>query len=254
MSSNERRALWLWLAFFGVAVVLNGTVPFAAGRDLHAWSDSRLKSALFGVLVYGALFMAGPVVLEKGGAAARRPTVWVPLVLAAAALGLRLLVRPVALVAVASLGYLHARHDLSELGVRLRLRRRDLAAALVLGLAPLALRAFSQQPWNWHLGSALRAGLDRLLLNPASTTENLFYFGFLAQRLHPWSGRWGTPLLVAALYTAHEMTNTEYWYEGMDFRLVFASVAITTWIYSWCRNTVAIWLGSGLARFAAALV
>jgi len=44
-------------------------------------------------------------------------------------------------------------------------------------------------------------------------------------------GRWGTPFLVGALYTAHEMSNPEYRYEGMNFPIVFVGVAITTAVY-----------------------
>ncbi len=127
-------------------------------------------------------------------------------------------------------------------------RPRDVAAVLILGLLPLSIRARSPQPWEWSPDVALLAGLDPLLLNPASTTENLFSFGFLADRLETWTGRWGTPLLVAALYTAHEMSNPEYWYEGMRFPLVFVAVAVTAAVFRWCRNTVSIWLGDGLVR------
>jgi len=55
-----RQALWLWLVFFCAAVVLNGTVPFVAGADLRAWTDSRTKDALFGLVIYGGLFMVVP--------------------------------------------------------------------------------------------------------------------------------------------------------------------------------------------------
>jgi Na+-transporting NADH:ubiquinone oxidoreductase subunit NqrB len=87
-----------------------------------------------------------------------------------------------------------------------------------------------------------------LFANPASSIESFFYFGFLAERLSHKTGRWLTPLLIGLMYSVHEMTNPEYWYEGMNFWLVFVGVAITAAIYLWRRNVVVIWLGSGLGR------
>jgi hypothetical protein len=57
------------------------------------------------------------------------------------------------------------------------------------------------------------------------------------------------PLLIALMYTFHEMSNPEYWYEGMSFTFTFIGVALLTMIYLWRRNIVAIWLGDGLSRF-----
>jgi hypothetical protein len=95
--------------------------------------------------------------------------------------------------------------------------------------------------------------LHRLFANPASTVENLFYFGFLTERLSLKAGRWLTPLLIGLMYTAHEMTNPEYWYEDMNFLLPFVGVAIFAFIYLWRRSVVAIWLGDGLYRFVSNL-
>ena len=85
---------------------------------------------------------------------------------------------------------------------------------------------------------ALIAGLDRLFSNPASSVENLFYFGFLAERLLYKTGRWLTPLIIGAMYTTREMTNLEYWYEGMNFIFVFIGVTVFTIIYLWRRNVL----------------
>jgi hypothetical protein len=84
--------------------------------------------------------------------------------------------------------------------------------------------------------------------------ENLFYFGFLAERLSPKIGRSLTPLLIGLMYTIHEMTNPEYWYEGMNFPIVFVGVSLITVIYLWRRNVVAIWLGDGLRRLMTVLI
>ena len=104
------------------------------------------------------------------------------------------------------------------------------------------------------LGGGLLAGLDRLLANPASSVENLFYFGFVAEMLSAKTGKWLTPFLIAAMYTAHEMTNPEYWDEGMSFGFVFAGVTLITALYLWRRSVVVIWLGDGLRWFLMALI
>jgi hypothetical protein len=92
-----------------------------------------------------------------------------------------------------------------------------------------------------------------LFANPASTAENLFYFGFLAERLSGKIGKRLTPLLIALMHTVHEMSNPEYWYEGVPFVLIYIGVAIITTIYLWRRSIIVIWLGDGLGRFLTGL-
>ena len=55
-------------------------------------------------------------------------------------------------------------------------------------------------------------------------------------------------MIIGLMYTAHEMTNPEYWYEGMNFAITLVGVALVTALYLWRRNVVAIWLGDGLRR------
>lgn len=248
-----RDVIALWLVFFCVAVVLNGTIPFLAGADLRWWTYSLPKGVLFEVLIYGVLFLAAPILLVKGRSIVRDARLWIPLCIALIALGFHPVFRPTAIVAFAALLYLHVRFDLSPLGVKRFWTWPDVTAILILGLLPLVARGLDPRPLGWHPRVALGACFDRLFLNPASTNENLFYFGLLAERLGPWAGRWPTSLLTGALYTAHEMSNPEYWYEDMKFPLAFVGVAVTTAVYLWRRNTVVVWLGSGLARFAAYL-
>ena len=80
------------------------------------------------------------------------------------------------------------------------------------------------------------------------TPNEPFYFGFLEERLSVKIGRW-TPLLIGFMYTLHEMTNPEYWYESTPFVLTF--VGITAWaaVYLWRRSVVIIWLGDGFHRY-----
>jgi hypothetical protein len=59
------------------------------------------------------------------------------------------------------------------------------------------------------------------------------------------------PVLIGALYTAHELINPEYWYEGMNFLLIFVGVALITGVYLWRRSVIVIWLGDGLRRMLA---
>ena len=103
-------------------------------------------------------------------------------------------------------------------------------------------------------GAPGRAGLDRLLANPASSVESLFYFGFVAERPSARTGKWLTLFLIAAMYTAHEMTNPEHWYEGMNFGFVSVGVALIAALYLWRRSVVVIWLGDGVRWFLTAPV
>ena len=54
-------------------------------------------------------------------------------------------------------------------------------------------------------------------------------------------------------FHAHEISNSEYWYGGMSFVLVFVGVTIWASINLWRRSVIAIWLGDGLYRFAGKL-
>ena len=247
------QALFVWGVFIALAVIINGTIPFILGFDLHTWTYSPLKDVMFNLIIYGGLFLVVPLVLTKGWATVRRPAFFVPLVIAVLAMTLRTFFRPTAALAVIILIYLHWRFDLSKLGIKSCGWKGDIIAILLFGLIYLTPSLLQSSPMPSTLGNAFLAGLDRLFLNPASTTEYLFYFGFLAERLSHKTGRWMTPLIIAAMYTAHEMSNPEYWYEGSKFLLIFVGVALTASIYLWRRSIVVIWLGDGLGRFISRL-
>lgn len=247
-AQRNKQALVLWGIFFILVVIFNGTIPFLLGVDLHAWTDSALKSILFAFIFYAVLFLAVPLILIKGWKTVRQPAFLYPLCLAMLAITFWHFFHWTASIAVIVLAYLHWRFDLSGYGIRSRGWKGNLLAILLmglLGLVPLLMRpsSFSLLP-----GTALMAGLNRLFANPASSVENLFYFGFLTEQLSYRTGRWLTPLLIGLMYTAHEMSNPEYWYGGMNFALIFVGVAIWAAIYLWRRSAVVIWLGDGLHR------
>lgn len=249
-----RQALIVWAIFFTLNILLNGTIPFILGADMRAWKASALSSVLFGLVQYGIIFTLVPLILIKGWDTVRQPAFLVPLCIGLAAMSLSLIYHGSMVAGVLVLAYLHWRFDLSDYGIRSRGWKGDLAAAALLGVlyaSPSLLRsnAVTLDP----LGG-LVAGLDRLFTNPASTVENLFYFGFIAERLSLRAGRWLTPFLIGAMYTAHEMSNPEYWYEGMNFLFVFIGVTLYTLVYLWRRGVIAIWLGDGLGRFLGRLL
>lgn len=244
-----RQAVLVWVLFITINVLLNGTIPFLLGRDLHSWTVSPIKSLLFNLIQYSLVFLVIPLILTKGWETVRQPGFLLPLVMIIAALALRSLWRPIAALSVFGLAYLHLRYDLSELGFRSRSWRTDFIVVLILALLLASQRFFNSQPFVFHMGEALRTGLDRLFLNPASTTEYIFYFGFLAERLSYQLGRWWTALLIGLMYTVHEMTNPEYWYGSMFFPVIFIGIVLFTLFYLWRRNVIAIWLGDGLGWF-----
>jgi membrane protease YdiL (CAAX protease family) len=163
------------------------------------------------------------------------------------AITLRPLVRPAPVLAIATIAYLHWRFDLSALGIRTRGWQGDTVAILLIGALSFLAALFQPPAHSLAPGSALSSGLDRLIANPASTVENLFYFGFLTERLAAKTG-WWTPLLIGLMYTIHEMTNPEYWYEDMAFVFTFVAVTAAAALYLWRRSVLVIWLSDGVSR------
>jgi hypothetical protein len=50
------------------------------------------------------------------------------------------------------------------------------------------------------------------------------------------------------MYTIHEMTNPEYWYEDMAFVFTFVAVTAAAALYLWRRSVLVIWLSDGVSR------
>jgi len=253
VNQRARQALILWGVFIVAAILINGTVPFVLGKDLRAWTASPIKDVLFGLICYSGIYLVAPLLLTKKWETIRQPAFWLPLALAVVAMTLRPYFRPVAVLAVVVLAYLHWRFDLSDLGFRSRGWRGDLTAILLMGLLGAARLLFSTSAFHFDPGAAWLGLLDRLFANPASTTENLFYFGFMAERLSGRLGKVWTPLIIGLMYGLHEMTNPEYWYEGVFFPAVFIGVALFAVIYLWRRSVIVIWLGDGLGKFLSTL-
>ncbi len=248
-----RQALIVWCVFIVLAVLVNGTIPFALGADLHAWTASPAKSVLLAFVFYAMLFLAVPLVLIKGWDTVRRPAFLLPLGLAMLGVTFWHFFWPGVTIAVGVLAYLHWRFDLSGYGIRSRGWRGDIAAILVMGLLGLVPVLMRGSPSGISLAPAATAALSRLFANPAASIENLFYFGFMTERLSYRTGRWLTPLIIGLMYTAHEMSNPEYWYGGVSFAFIFVGVALWAAIYLWRRSAAVIWLGDGLYRFVLAL-
>ena len=244
-----RQALMLWGVYIVLAILINGTIPFVLGKDLRMWTASPAKDFLFNLIQYGIMFLVLPLILTKGWDTVRQSAFLLPLILALLAMTLRTYVRPVSAIAVLVFIWLHYRYDLSELGFRSRGWRGDLIAVLLIALLLSVQRFFKNESLSLNFIPAVQAGIDRWFFNPASTVENLFYFGFLTERLSSKFGRGWTPIIIGLMYGFHEMTNPEYWYEDVFFPIIFIGVALFAMIYLWRRNVIAIWLGDGLGRF-----
>lgn len=242
------QALLVWGIFIVLLVILNATIAFALGADLHAWTHSQAKAILFDLIIYAGLFLVVPLILTKGWKTVRQPAFLLPLLIAVIGIGLQPFVHPAPILALLVLVYLHWRFDLSDLGIRSRGWKGDIVAILLMGLLSLVPVLFPG-PHPFTPGNAALAAIDRLFTNPASTVENLFYFGFLTERLLYKTGKWFTPLLIATMYTAHEMSNPEYWYGHMSFVFVFVAITAAAAIYIWRRSLPVTWLGDGLSRF-----
>src|SRR3990172_10971595 len=113
-----RQALLVWVVFIVLAIILNGTLLFVLGADLQGWTFSIAKDILFGLIIYGGVFLVIPLILVKGWQTVRQPGFLLPLLLALVATSLWSIFRGIAAITVLVPAYLHWRFDLSELGLR----------------------------------------------------------------------------------------------------------------------------------------
>lgn len=250
---HSKQAIFLWFIFILLAILFNGTIPFLLGADLHTWTTSVTKSIFFAFLFYAVLFLAVPLILLKGWSLVRQPAFLYPLILAMLAITVWHFFHWATVIVIFVLAYLHQRFDLSDIGIRSRGWKGDLFAILFMGMLGFVPLLMSSSIHSLSFGKAFVAALNRLFANPASSVENLFYFGFLTEQLSHKTGKWLTPILIGLMYAAHEMSNPEYWYVRMNFALIFAGVSLWAAIYLWRRSAVVIWLGDGLYRFIGSL-
>ena len=249
--SNEawRQAIEVWILFFVLLVIINGTVPFILGYDMHAWTASPMKVLLVGFVIYGGVSLVVPLLLIKGLNVVRKPAFLVPLIIAVVGVGVWNYLPYSASLALVSLAYLHRRFNLSEYGIKSKGWMGDVTAILILGLVEGLVVFLQPGPPSISLGSGVTAGVYRLFANPASTVEYFFYFGFVTERLSAKTGRILTAPLIGAMYTVHEMSNPEYWYNGTSFGIEFVGITLIAILYLWRRNVIPIWLGDGLGKF-----
>lgn len=191
--------------------------------------------------------------MVKGWTVFKKPSFILPVAVAAISVVIWSYVAYIAAIALVTYFYLHWRFGLQDLGFRTKGIKGDMIAILLVGLFAF-LQAFAiSNLYTISLIPAISATLFRLFANPASTVENVFYFGFVTERF---GNRW-SPYLIAPLiglmYTIHELSNPEYWYEGVQFLYIFIGITLFAAIYLWRRNILVIWLSNGLQWFISRL-
>jgi hypothetical protein len=144
--------------------------PVCLGVDLQGWTYSIAKDILFGLIVYGGVFLVIPLILVKGWQTVRQPGFLLPLLLALIGTSLWSVFRGIATITVLVLAYLHWRFDLSELGFRSKGWRGDLAAIFLYGLLGLLPSLLQLGSLSFAPGSALLR-FDRLFANHLSSVE-----------------------------------------------------------------------------------
>jgi len=248
------QAFLVWVLFFTATVSINLLIPFALRIDLHAWTYSSQKGLILFSVDYAGFFLVLPLLLTKGWYTVRKPSFLIPLIAAAVSVVVWYPLRYIASVAIVVYVYLHWRFDLSELGFRSKGWVGDLATIILAGCLGLIQAFTASNTLQLTVLPAFYSTFFRMFGNPASTIENLFYFGFLTERLANRWNRYLLPFLVGAMYTMHEISNPEYWYEGYSFIVIFIGVTVFAAVYLWRRSIIVTWLSDGLQWFASRLL
>ena len=250
---KAHQAILVWVLFFGATVAINLLIPLALGLDMYSWTYSNAKGLLFFSTNYAGFFLVLPLILTKGWKTVKKPSFIIPLAVAAVSVVLWYPIHYIATIAIVVYIYLHWRFDLSELGFRTKGWRSDLLAILLMGGLGLAHALVASRVFQLNVLPAFYDTLFRMFGNPASTIENFFYFGFLTERIEKKFSHYIVPFLIGAMYTAHEISNPEYWYEGSSFAFIFIGVTVIAAIYLWRRSSIVMWLGDGLQWFMSKL-
>jgi hypothetical protein len=251
---NARQALVIWVLFFASTAAINLLLPFAFGFSFRDWTNSDAKGLLLFSIDYAGFFLVLPLVLTKGWRTFKKPGFAIPVTAAAISVVLWHQIYFIATIAIVVYVYLHLRFDLSDLGFRSKGWKGDTAAIMLVGGLGLIQALSSSNILQFALLPATYSALFRLFGNPASTVENLFYFGFLTERIGKRWSRYAVPFLIGALYVAHEMTNPEYWYTGVSFAFIFVGVTVFAAVYLWRRSIVVTWLSDGFRWFLSLLL
>lgn len=251
---RARQALLIWIVFIIIMVIMNGTIPFALGIDMRDWSNSDTKLFLISLIVCGGVFLVIPLIIVKGWKTVRQPDFLIPLIIAVLATSSWFYYQGIGVVAIFVLVYLHRKFNLSELGIRTIGWKGDLFAIILSGSLRLTLLFFQRPVLLYSPVKAIFSALWQMMVDPALSMENLFYFGLLTERISYDAGKWLTPILIGLMYTTHEMTNPGYWYGGMDFLRVFIIITFFAFLYVWRRSLIMIWLSDGLVRFISRLI
>lgn len=229
-------------------------IPLAFGVNLHDWTYSGQKGLLLFSIVYAGFFIVVPLWLTKGWGLVKKPGFFVPMLAACVSVVFWIQIPYIAAVAIAVFVYLHWRYNLSDLGFKSKGWRGDALALLVVIALVLLQASSSIGALQFAVLPAFLTTAFRMFGNPASTVENLFYFSFLTERIGKQWSRYLVPFIIGAMYTAHELTNPAYWYEGTSFVFIFVGVTLFAAIYLWRRSIVVTWLSDGLRWFLGSLL
>jgi hypothetical protein len=247
--SKARQAFIVWILFFTTTVAINLIIPLIFGLNLHDWTYSNAKGFLLFSINYAGFFLILPLLLIKGWNTFRRPSFIVPVAFAAVSVVLWYPIHYIATIAIVVYVYLHRRFDLSDLGFRSKGLKGDVATIVIAGAYGIIEALASSTSLQFVILPALSATIFRMFGNPASTVENLFYFGFLTDRISKQLNRYATPFLIGVMYTLHEVSNPEYWYEGLQFTFVFIGVTLFAALYIWRKSIIVTWLCDGFEWF-----
>ncbi len=249
LASESKFVLIMWFIFIILLVIMNKTIYFIFGIDVKDWTNSKIKSLLINVIIYGFVFFIIPILYVKKNDIKGNWILISCLLCGLLGLFLSTYSKWFNLLLFISVFILLLRGDLYNLGFEKIKIWEYIIMSIIYILLYSIPSLFSWGNSNNNLNNTIISVIDRMFLNPASTVEYIFYYGFLGKRLILILGKILTPIILGLMYVLHEMSNPEYWYENVNFLFIFIGVSIVSVLFFWKKNLIPVWIGDGIGRF-----
>lgn len=252
--SEHKFIILIWFVFIFLAIIFNRTIQFIFGFDVKNWTYSTLKSLLFNIFIYGIVFYIIPIFYTNRKNLKWNWLIYICSFLSILGLGLSIYSRWFNILLYISVVILIIKGYLTNLGFERIKFWEFILLTIFYGILYLIPVLVTRSNQNLTINDAISSLIDRMFLNPASTVEFIFYFGFIGKRLSLMLGKIITPIALGLMYTIHEISNPEYWFENINFIFIPFGIAIFSYIFLWKKNLIPIWIADGIGRFIAKVI